>query len=51
MTRMSLIPLAAVAASSRSHWDAKDVIIVVAAVGFVVLLAVGAFVVKRRGES
>jgi hypothetical protein len=42
---------AAVATSSRSHWDAKDVIIVVAAIGFVLLLIAGAFVVKRRGED
>ena len=42
-------PLAPAAASHNS-WDAKDVIIVVTAVGFVLLLAVGAWIVRRRGD-
>jgi hypothetical protein len=39
------------ASPDNERWTAKDVVIVVAAVGFVLLLVVGAVVVKRRGES
>jgi hypothetical protein len=43
--------LSQVALVASSAWTAKDVIIVVAAVGFVALLVVGAFIVRRRGDS
>ena len=46
-----LTSLSQVALAANNSWTAKDVIIVVAAVGFVALLVVGAFVVRRRGES
>jgi len=46
-----LTSLSQVALAANSAWTAKDVVIVVATAGFVTLLVVGAFVVRRRGES
>ena len=46
-----MLAAAAQVALAGGSWDLKDVIIVAAAVGFVALLAVCAFIVKRRGEG
>jgi hypothetical protein len=46
-----MLAVAVQATLAGGSWDLKDVIVVAAAVGFVALLAVCAFVVKRRGEG
>ncbi len=46
-----LTSLSQVALVANGSWTAKDIIIVAAAMGFLALLVVGAFVVRRRGKS